>query len=143
MRGTAATSCVRHSLLRQKRSPRMASLPIRLLHALGASALIACAAATARAEISAAQAQEIIEQNRRLQEQVRAQQKTIETLSAQVGEALRASERHERELVDLRDRAPDQGSSSGSSGNRDQEIRISGETGIAFFRTEAAGQYPN
>jgi hypothetical protein len=93
-------------------------------------------AACAAPDISAAQVQELIEQNRRLQEQVRTQQKTIDEL-------LKASERHERELRGLADRGegPNAGPTAPRS-NREHEVRISAEAGIAFFNTGSEGQFP-
>lgn len=88
--------------------------------------------------------QVIIEQNQRLQEQVKQQQKTIETLTTQMEEIRRASERHERELQGLQER-PGNVSPEGPSpaGSRDHEVRIGGETGLAFFSTGSEGQFPN
>src|SRR4051794_15895810 len=59
-----------------------------------------CAAACA-ADVTAAQVQELLEQNRRLQEQVRSQQQTIDGLNVKMADVLKASERHERELRGL------------------------------------------
>ncbi|HWA86773.1 MAG TPA: hypothetical protein VG710_11160 [Opitutus sp.] len=83
----------------------------------------------------------LAEQNRKLQEQLQAQQKTIENLSAQMDEMRRASERQGRELQDLQQAggaaavpAPDAG---------EARLRISGEAGMAFFKTGSAGQFPH
>src|SRR5258708_6337406 len=96
---------------------------------------LALAAVCPAAEITSAQVQELIEQNRRLQEQVRAQQQTIDALTAKVGEVQKTSERHEHELRGLQDRAwsPGTGASGSTlarSGNREQEVRISAEAGL-------------
>ena len=108
-----------------------------LVRTASATLVVLCAATVSdAAEISAAQAQEILEQNRRLQEQVRAQQQTIDAL-------LKASERHERELRGLADRveAPAAGAAAPRSG-REHEVRVSAEAGIAFFNTGPEGQFP-
>lgn len=85
---------------------------------------------------------ELIEQNRRLQEQVRAQQKTIDELSAKVGDLARSSERQQRDLQALQDRGDVSSGSRPPSANRDQEVRIGAEAGLAYFKTGADGQYP-
>jgi hypothetical protein len=101
---------------------------------VGAVIALALSAATGRgAEVSAAQLQEVLEQNRRLQEQVRAQQKTIDEL-------LKASERHERDLRRLEGQPGGAAPASGSA--RDQQVRIAAEAGLAFFKTGSEGQFP-
>ena len=88
--------------------------------------------------------QVIIEQNQRLQEQVKAQQKTIELLTKQMDEIRRASERHEHELQGLQDQAGAVSpGDTGLAGSREHEVRIGGETGLAFFNTGSEGQFPN
>ncbi len=103
-------------------------------------------AATSRAaEPSAAQVQELIEQNRRLQEQVRTQQQTIEALNAKVADVLKASERHDRELFGLTQRVEAAGVAAPAparSASREREVRISAEAGVAFFNTGSQGQFP-
>jgi len=84
------------------------------------------------------------EQNRQLQVQILAQQRTIEALGAKMDAVLGASERHDRELQRLQDK--DASSServTATDGNRNRTVRISGEAGLAFFRTGSAGQFPN
>jgi hypothetical protein len=84
--------------------------------------------------------QELVDQNRRLQQQVEQQQRTIDELTAKMGELLTASDRHERELQGLRENA---GSSpAAATYQRDKEVRISGEAGLAFLSTGSAGAYP-
>lgn len=90
-----------------------------------------------------AQLRELAEQNRRLQELVKEQQRQIESLAARLGEVQKTGERHEKQLQDLRE-----GSAGAAAGpatpafRRDQELRLSGEAGFAFFSTGAAGQFP-
>lgn len=83
---------------------------------------------------------DLAEQNRRLQEQVKEQQRQIEALAAKLTEVQQAGERHERQLQELREGAA--GPAPATAGNREQEIRLSGEAGLAFFNTGAAGQFP-
>ena len=89
--------------------------------------------------------QAVIEQNRLLQEQVKAQQKTIEALNAQVQEIRRATERQQRDLQGLREQA-DTGSKETAipvEASRDHEVRIAGEAGLAYFSSGSEGQFPN
>src|ERR1051326_4703917 len=86
--------------------------------------------------------QELLEQNRALQAQVRAQQKTIEELTARTAELLKASDRHERELRDLQVAQGSSSSSAPASSNREHEVRVAGEAGVGFFHTGREGQFP-
>lgn len=94
------------------------------------------------AESIEAQLQEIAAQNRRLQEQVQAQQKVIEQLGAEVVSMRTADRRHERDLESLKERElgspPVVGESRGES-----KLQISGEIGLGFFQTNSNGVYPN
>src|SRR4051812_44790712 len=113
-------------------SRRVAAV-IRLADAIIFALMVAACPA---AEVTAAQVQELLDQNRRLQEQVRAQQQTINALNAKVGDVLKATERHDRELRGLQDRVESPApSAAGPSSNRDHEVRISAEAGVAFFST--------
>jgi len=88
--------------------------------------------------------QDVIDQNQRLQEQVRAQQKVIDELSAQMAEMRKASERQDRELQGLQDRAESPAAErSAPEDHGESLVRLSGEAGLAFFRTGPAGQFPN
>ena len=89
------------------------------------------------------QLQEIISQNRKLQEQVQAQQQLIDRLSAQVAEMRGASNRHEQELQDLKEH---EGAASKAPADVSREgtgVRVSGEMGLAFLHTGRSGQFPN
>ena len=83
-------------------------MPHPLTHLLRvASATLGIALALAPsfgAEGSSLQLEELADQNRRLHEQVRDQQKTIEAIAARLMHVLRVSERHERELLALHQR---------------------------------------
>jgi uncharacterized coiled-coil protein SlyX len=87
--------------------------------------------------------QALAEQNRRLEEQVRAQQKTIEELSARMADILRATNRQDRELKDLKEQLADAGPAPSSPSAREHEVRVAGEAGIAFFSTGAEGPFPH
>jgi hypothetical protein len=100
------------------------------------------AALLAGAEPTAEDIRALLEQNRRLQEQVTAQQKTIDELNARMREVAGASERHERELRELRDHAAEGPAAPAASLGRDQQVRIAAEAGLAFFRTGSEGQFP-
>jgi hypothetical protein len=126
-------------------------MPPRVIHlhrAANAGLFVALAAASLFAgEPGGARLEELIEQNRRLQEHVRVQQQTIDAISAKMTEVLRASERHDRELRGLQDRgdaAIDTTRPSVTAGaeRRGNLVRISAEAGLAFFRTGREGQFP-
>ena len=118
----------------------------KFLRILGTGACLAQGVAFAQNQAAADPAlQVIIEQNRQLLEQVKAQQKTIETLNAQMEQIRKASERHERELQSLQERtdaAPAERSVPVES-TRDHEVRIAGEAGLEFFSSGSDGQFPN
>ena len=97
------------------------------------------------AEPTDATLQAIVEQNRLLQEQVKAQQKTIDALNAQVQEIRRATEKQQHELQGLQAQAEGGGRESAPSveSSRENEVRISGEAGLAYFSSGAQGQFPN
>ncbi len=86
--------------------------------------------------------QALAEQNRALQAQVRAQQQTIDDLMAKMASLLQASERHERDLRELQDRAGGSGASTAVAADREHEVHVSGEAGVAFFHTGRDGQFP-
>lgn len=119
-----------------------------LVRAAGASLVLAWAGLSlSAAEPTAGQVQELIEQNRQLQEHVRAQQRVIDELNARMGEVLRASERHEQELRGLEERIEEPGMSAGFdapdlSGDG-REVRIGAEGALAYFKTGPQGQFPN
>ena len=101
----------------------------KLLRILGAGACLAQAGALAQSPAPADPAlQVIIEQNRQLLEQVKAQQKTIDTLNSQMEQIRKASERHERELQSLQERtdAVPAERAVPVEAARDHEVRIAG-----------------
>jgi hypothetical protein len=106
-----------------------------------ASVLLGGAAAWAAEQPEGALA-ELIEQNRRLQEQVRAQQQTIEQLNARLSDLAKTADRHEQELRGLEARSGGSSEAPPPSTNRENEVRIAGETGVAFFHTGSEGQFP-
>lgn len=115
--------------------PRLA---VRFL--LTAAALLVALPAFAFAA-NGADVRDLTAQNQRLQEQVQAQQKVIEELSAQLARLAAASERHERELRTLQAREPG-AEPAGATLGRDQEVRIAAEGAITFFHTGREGRFP-
>lgn len=101
------------------------------------------AQALAPAQAADASVEDLMEQNRRLQDQVREQQRLIDGLTARMADVVKATERHDHELESLQGRLEDQPAEKPPAANRDQEIRISAEAGLAFFSTGSAGQFPN
>ena len=91
----------------------------------------------------AAQLHDLAEQNRKLQEQVAAQQKLIEKLSAEMAEMRQSSDRHEQELKTLREGTDSTSADHALPGASDAVVRLSGEAGLAFFETGTRGQFPN
>ena len=117
----------------------------RTLRILGVGALLAQGVLLGQSHDPANPALQVIaEQNQRLQEQVKAQQKTIESLTAKLEEIRQASERHERELQGLQQQAGVAPAERAVPvGSREHEVRIAGEVGLAFFKTGSKGQFPN
>jgi hypothetical protein len=115
----------------------------RLRAGLGLASVVLCAHG---AEPTAAQLEELLAQNRRLQQQVEQQARTIELLRGEIGAVRSAGERQERELRGLQERVEGAGGASAAAApvrNRDREVRISGEAGFAFFKSGSAGSFPN
>lgn len=75
---------------------------------------------------------------------MKAQQKTIEALNAQMEEIRKASERQDRALQSLQARsdaaAPDR--PVPVEQDHDHEVRVGGEMALGFFSTGSAGQFP-
>ena len=90
-----------------------------------------------------ARLREIVAQNRRLQEQIQAQHQVIEKLGAEVVEMRAAHDRHARELETLKEAGEDAATSPMAALGGDATVRISGEAGLAFFHTGAAGPFSN
>ena len=84
---------------------------------------------------------EILEQNRLLLAQVRAQQQTINELSSKMVELGKVSERHERALATRPERGEAATPAPRSAGGN-RELRVSAEAGFAFFNTGTLGQFP-
>lgn len=124
----------------------MKPLPASLCRGFGAVLLCGLTAVWGREPPTAAELRELIEQNRRLQERVEAQQSQIDELRMQLKEVTNSRVRQERELHALSERiaAPVPVESIPvQSGAREQEIRLSAEAGLAFFDGGPQGQLPN
>lgn len=138
------------SLLVARRRTNFASLLPRVthrltesLHGLGLSVLLALCAMPVRAATLEEQLQLIVTQNEKLQEQVQAQQKLIDALSAQLQETRKATERHDKELRSLQDREEGSEPVQSMAARGDVAVRISGEAGLGYFRTGRNGMFPN
>jgi hypothetical protein len=97
------------------------------------------------APADAAQIQELIEQNRLLQQQVSAQQKTIDALQAKMAAVDQASAQQSRDLQSLREQV-DSGAAAAEAkppAPSDIAVRVSGEVGFAFFDSGSDGHYNN
>jgi hypothetical protein len=106
---------------------------------LGAAALMALGILVARgAEPAEEQLRALAEQNRQLAEQVKQQQKMIEALAAQVADIKKDGARQADQLRDLREHSDGPAVAVG----HERAVRVAGETGIAFFQTGSAGQFP-
>lgn len=88
-----------------------------------------------------ARLQALAEQNKLLQEQVRAQQQMIDALAAQLKDVKQGETRHEQQLRDLKASAGGPAETA-TVAHRGQEVRVSGEAGMAFFQTGSAGAFP-
>ena len=111
---------------------------------LFAGGLLAPAFASAQGAdaIDPQQIRQIIEQNRLLQQQVNAQQKTIEDLRAKINEVGASSAQQEQELQGMRAQmgvAPAGESQAASSGQ--ETVRLGGVMGVAFFDSGPDGAY--
>lgn len=92
-----------------------------------------------------AQLRKLAEQNLRLQEQVAAQQKTIDALAAKLAVIEKKDVRQERQLEQLQEQTSEQPvnlPSTSTAGKTAATLRLSGEAGLAFFRTGSAGSFP-
>ena len=118
--------------------------PGHFLRSLIIGAILAPSALWAQPAPSDPALQAIIEQNQRLQEQVRAQQKTIDALNARMDEIRSASDRHERELKGLQERAEAGPADRAIPVERDREhdVRIGAEVALGYFSTGSAGPFP-
>jgi len=125
------------------RHPVMVSRSARLAVTLGVFLAYALGGAYAQsADPATAKLEDLAQQNRKLQEQVAAQQKLIEQLSAAVKEMRGASERQDRELKTLREGTDTTTADRPLPGASDAVVRVSGETGVALFETGTRGQFP-
>lgn len=120
-------------------------LIFRCLCGLVCASAFAGGGVAAESDDVAGQLRALAEQNRRLQEQVAAQQATIWALAAKLEAIERQGTKQASELEQLRERTSEEPATlaktpveSGAAGT----VRISGEAGLAFFRTGRSGQFP-
>lgn len=97
--------------------------------------------AAAGGEPSAADVQRLIEQNRRLLEQVTAQQQQIDELRTRLDQLASDDRRQARALDDLRDQVADRAPAA----RRDAvgDLRLSGEVGLAYFDGGPRSAWPH
>jgi hypothetical protein len=87
---------------------------------------------------------DLVDQNRRLQAQVAAQQKTIDELGARVDALSQSSARQDQAIQGMKDNLGQQAPADGAAApDPDREVRISGDVGLAFFKSGSDGQFPN
>lgn len=112
---------------------------------LGANLLFGAALLSGQpAAPSAEEVRELIEQNRRLQEQVRSQQGQIDELRERMAELDKTGDRQAVQLSELREEVLSPAAPvPRSSFNAVAEIRISGEVGLAYFDGGPQGKFPN
>jgi hypothetical protein len=97
----------------------------------------------ADAPVTDASVRELIEQNRRLEAQVRDQQAVIDKLHAEMKTVQTTSERHDRELQKLQETVDAPQPAIAAPAHENATLRLSGELELAWFRTGSAGSYPN
>lgn len=123
--------------------PRVPHCLTESIRSLGLGLLFALFAASVSGATLEEQLQQIVAQNAKLQEQVQAQQKLIDALSAQLQETRKATERHEEELRSLQDRENTPAPTQSMTPQGESAVRISGEAGLGYFRTASGGMFPN
>jgi hypothetical protein len=92
------------------------------------------------------QLRELIEENQRLQSQIREQQQTIESFRAKLDELARAGERRDKEVHELSEHLDEKPSSphvASVVSEVGRQVRLSGEAEIGWFRSGGAGAYPS
>lgn len=122
----------------------MVRCPVRLLASVLSVSLASLAgAAPENASSLETQLQELIVQNRQLEAAVKEQQKLIDALSAKLAALQTADTRQQEAIERLESRPEPEPARETGAFERNEKLRISGEAGLAFFRTGSAGQYPN
>jgi hypothetical protein len=123
-------------------------------------ALAPCSLSAQTAAAADATLSQLVEQNRQLQAQLEAQQKTIDALTSRLNQLDQSSSQQQQELQGLQQRvaapapavgptvaavepSPSASPPMSASSMADQEIRLSGEAGLAWFKSGSAGQFPN
>jgi hypothetical protein len=93
----------------------------------------------------AQQIQALIDQNRLLQQEVSAQQKTIDALQAKISAVDQATAQQSRDLQSLREKVDGAAGAADAKSAAPSEIavRVSGEAGLAFFDSGSDGPYNN
>jgi hypothetical protein len=125
---------------------------LTLLVWLGAGAALApCLLSAQGATSSDPVISQLIEQNRQLQAQLEAQQKTIDVLTSRLDQLDHANAQQQQALQGLQARAsataPEPAAEPAppvaAVSPAAEEIRLSGEAGLGWFNSGSAGAYPN
>lgn len=103
--------------------------------------VLAPAGAATGESVSAEEVRQLIEQNRRLQEQVAAQQRQLDELRTRLDRLAGDDQRQARALDELRAQVADRPAAARSDAVGD--IRLSGEAGLAYFDGGARSAWPN
>lgn len=125
---------------------RVKHVTATLCRGFGACLLFGLASVAGQDAGPAGELRELIEQNRRLQQRVDAQQAQIDELRTQLKEIANTGARQDRELHALNERVAEPvavGRIPVETGAREQEIRLSAEAGLAYFDGGPLSQFPN
>jgi hypothetical protein len=82
-------------------------------------------------------------QNDALQEQLHQQQELINTLNRDVAKIRQASEKRDAEVEQLKSDTKENESAPAHAGFSLGKVELSGEGGVAFFKSQSQGSYPN
>jgi hypothetical protein len=125
--------------------PVIRAIKIRVfLLVVGVTSGSGCVWAQGGSGVDPQQIQALIEQNRLLQQQVSAQQQTIDALQAKITTIGQSTADQGHELQGLRDRLDGSaGTEAKSAAPSDIAVRVSGEVGLAFFVSGSDGAYNN
>lgn len=83
------------------------------------------------------------QQNDALQEQLRQQREQIDTLNREVAKIRQANDKRDAEVQQLKSDTRDAENAAPHGGFRLGQVELSGEGGLAFFKGQEYGSYPN
>jgi hypothetical protein len=110
--------------------------------------LAVCSVGAPDPPVTPEQLQSLQRQNQQLQQQLQKQQELIDALSRKVSEIQDINAQHDRDLGDLKAQAKPSKTEAAeppASGSPFHlgKVDISGEGGVAFFKSQSQGQTPN